>query len=423
MCRALDDPPLIASSPLSAKLESRSRRAGAAVTLSGLATVLGLIGWIMSQQRSPTSLDMTELFRLADSGHFDESLSRIEDVLRVDPGNVRLHVIAAELSLDRPDPEPRRALEHALSVHGGDPSWMARAEVAAGKALYLQQRYDDAETHWLAALRLDPKVPEASWALLDLYYLQGRTDESCELALRQHRIESDRGDRVQFLVELLRQDAEPPDPASVAMRFGPVAAARPRDLRTKLVLAEALIHCSRIDEGVEILEDALQQARDSPDVWRLWLEGLALIGDHARLSNSWREAPSGVRADSRLACQAGDIAWASGDRNGAVTAYRRAWSSRPHDLVAAYRLARALRALGQDDQAGEIDRFLERAKSAKQESGVLYGLLRPFKQAERYPSPDLCRRVATNRERLGRSKEGEAWSKLASGHSPGPLCR
>ena len=47
-----------------------------------------------------------------------------------------------------------------------------------GKAHYQQGRYDLAEDCWTEALRLDPIVPEAGWALVDLLDKEGRTGGS-----------------------------------------------------------------------------------------------------------------------------------------------------------------------------------------------------------------------------------------------------
>ena len=68
-----------------------------------------------------------------------------------------------------------------------------------GKAYSALGRNDRAEAAWKDALRLDPRVPEAGWALLGLYYIQGRRAEAHRLGLELHAIEPDPRDRVQLL--------------------------------------------------------------------------------------------------------------------------------------------------------------------------------------------------------------------------------
>src|SRR5205807_1001265 len=103
----------------------------------------------------------------------------------------------------------------------------------------------------------DPSVPEAPWALLDLYYLEGRGDAALRVALRHYAIEPDRQDQARMLLELVRQDAEPPDPDSVVGRFAPAVRRHPGEFRAAVALGLALIHSSRTDEGVKALREVV----------------------------------------------------------------------------------------------------------------------------------------------------------------------
>src|SRR5262249_17446677 len=161
----------------------------------------------------------------------DEASERVEAALKVDPHNALLRVMAAQLALDRPDPQPERALALLAPFRSANPVVAAGAPLAERKAAFALPDCAPAESCLLPAPRLDRRVPEAAWALLELYYLEGRGEEARRLALRQHEIEPDPHDRVQFLLELLRQDAEPPEPGSQAARFGPVVRAHPDDRR------------------------------------------------------------------------------------------------------------------------------------------------------------------------------------------------
>src|SRR5262249_54127165 len=195
----------------------------------------------------------------------DEAAGLVEAALRVEPDNGLLRVMAAQLALDRPDPQPERALAHLGRFRSADPALAARARLAEGKAGYALLRCKQAEACWLEALHLDPHVPEAAWTLLDLYYLEGRWDAARRLALRQHEIEPDPHDRVQLLLELVRQDAEPPEPGSLAARFAPVVRADPADRHAVRTLGLALVRNSQAEEGLAVLDRAVRRWPDSPD--------------------------------------------------------------------------------------------------------------------------------------------------------------
>ena len=110
-------------------------------------------------------------------------------------------------------------------------------------------------------------TPEAAWALLDLYYLEGRGDDARRVALRQYEVEPDRRDRARLLLELVRQDAEPTAPASVVSRFAPAVNRDPHAFRAAIALGLALVHSGRADEGIATLREVLGRRTDDPDAW------------------------------------------------------------------------------------------------------------------------------------------------------------
>jgi tetratricopeptide (TPR) repeat protein len=327
-------------------------------------------------------------------------------------------LIAAQRALDADKPDAKQSLDHLARIRASGPVIQGRVKVAEGKAHYLLMAYDQAEACWIEALRQDPKVPEAAWALLDLYYLEGRAPEASDLALRQHAVEPDPRDRVRLLVELLRQDAEPPDPASIVARFEMVVRAGPAEFHPRLALGTALVRSSRISEGIEVLGAAASEFRDRVEAWYAWLDGLDTAGLQDQLDQSWTQVPTTIRGDRRLARLEGAIAWARGDPATAAVAYQRAWRNRADDLTAAYRLARALHALGRHDEAAEIDRFNEAASVARTEVPELYRAINAVNDLGVHPYPDLYHRLAANRERLGRWREARAWHRLVLEHLP-----
>jgi tetratricopeptide (TPR) repeat protein len=393
----------------------RSRTAILVLALTAGALMASAL-WIAVQgpSRSPRggAHDIGDIRRLAAAGRFEEAIERIETALEADGDNAFLRIMAAQLALDQPDPQPERALLHLSRVRSHDPAQAASAKLAAGKAHYALLRYDQAESDWLQALRLDPGVPEAAWALLDLYYLEGRADEAMRLALKQHEVEPDPLDRVQLLLELVRQEAEPPEPGSLASRLEPVVRANPDDLHAVLARGAALVRVGQIEDGLTMLADAAGRWGDRAIAWDVWLTSIDATAQPDRLAETWARVPERWRADDSLARHAGIVAQARGDWSAAAAAFRRAWDARPHDLLAAYRLARALHALGKGEQAAACDRFVEGAQAARAELPSLYARANTVKQLELRAYPSLYQRLADNREQLARWDEARAWHKL-----------
>jgi hypothetical protein len=142
------------------------------------------------------------------------------------------------------------------------------------------------------------------------------------------------------------------------------------------------------------------------------LTGLDAAAQPERLAAAWARVPLRWRDEDQLARHAGNAAQARGDWAGAARAYRRAWDARPHDLTSAYRLARALHALGLHDQAAPCDRFVQGAQAAQAELPGLYQPANAIKDLSARPYRALYHRLADNRERLGRHHEARAWHKL-----------
>jgi tetratricopeptide (TPR) repeat protein len=386
-----------------------------------LGAALGLALQAARRDRRPTVLSVPEIGRLAATGRFDEASERVEAALKVEPNNGLLRVMAAQLALDRPDPQPERALALLGPFRSVDPVVTASARLAEGKAASALLDGARAESCWLAALRLDPRVPEAAWALLDLYYLEGRREEARRLAVRQHEIEPDPRDRVQLLLELVRQDAEPPEPGSLAARFGPVVRAHPDDRHALAALGLALVRNSQTDEGLALLDDATRRWPESLDAWDALLTGLDAAGQPERQAAAWDRVPRQCREDDRLARHAAHAAWSRHDWAGAARAYRRAWDARPDDVTSAYRLARALHALGQHDQAALCDRFVREAQAAQAETLDLYRQADSLKDLGLRPHVRLSQRLADNRQCLGRIDEARAWHRLVLRDRPDDL--
>jgi tetratricopeptide (TPR) repeat protein len=349
---------------------------------------------------------------LARAGHFDQALACVEAYLRVCPSDPRARLAAAELALDRPDPRPDLALDHLGRIATGDRRLSAAARLDEGKATYLLELYDRAESCWLRALDLDPQVPEAAWALLDLYYLEGRPDDARRLALRQYAIEPDRHDRVKMLLELIRQDVEPPAPASVVNRFEPAVRRHPGQFHAAIALGLALVRSGRPDPGIAVLREVVRGRPDDPVALDALLTGLDDADRPEELASEVGRLSPALADDPRLARHLGRAAQARLDWAAAARAYHRASEYRPHDLDTLFRLDLASRTAGIAPGDQGRDGLKRSAQAARTAEPGLYAEANGKKDLGNVPDPGLYRRLAVNRERLGRRDEARAWHLL-----------
>ncbi|MEJ7636670.1 MAG: tetratricopeptide repeat protein [Singulisphaera sp.] len=293
---------------------------------------------------------LDEVVALAEAGRFDEAQAlAAEHVRRVPDGN-DAHILIAQMALNRPEPptppegrpDPKPALlalEHLDRVRPGDRVLAAVVALNRGKAQYRLARMDDAEESWDEALRLDPRVPEAGWCLLELYYLQNRPGDARRLALRLHEVEPDPRDRVQLLLELVRQDAQPMDPGSVVQWFEPVVRQNPTDLHASLALGLVLVRARQVDRGLDVLRGAVRRHPKSPDAWDAWLTGLDDAGQLELMERGVTRLPPALADSDRFARHAARVAQERADWKAAARDYR-ALAGHTHDHRLQYRFSR-----------------------------------------------------------------------------------
>jgi tetratricopeptide (TPR) repeat protein len=356
---------------------------------------------------------------LVASGRYDLARACVEDYLREFPEHPRARLMAAEILLNQPGPQPESALQHLGRFKSRDRKLSAVAKLDEGKAAYLLDLYDRAETCWLRALELDPRIPEASWALLDLYYLEGRRQDARRLALKQHAVEPDPHDRVHLLLELVRQDAEPPDPSSITERFRAAIHRNPGGVHASIAYGLSRIHASQAEEGLMALRGVLSRHPDNLDAWDALLTGLDDAGRASEMGEALARVPPTLAGDARLLRHRGREAQERRDWPAAVQAYRQAFAARPDDLVVAYRLVQALRRSGDLEEARQLEIVTRSAQSANTQLPELYKEADGTKDFGIVPHNDLYRRLADNRERLGRRDEARAWHLLILENNPG----
>ena len=186
---------------------------------------------------------LSEVHRSARHGEFEQARTLLDRYLRVHSDDGRAHLLMAQLATEPAAPQPERALEHLRAIRPDSTKQAALVKFYEGKAQYQRQRYDLAEACWIEALVLDPIVPEAGWALVDLLDKESRREEAHRLGMRVHEVEPDPRDRVRILLEMSRLDIETPDPLSQVLLFEPIVKEHPEHLPLCITVGMALDSC------------------------------------------------------------------------------------------------------------------------------------------------------------------------------------
>ena len=400
------------------------------VSSIGGMTILGI--W-HSLKRAP-SLEAIRI--LASQRQFRQAQALLDRYLEVHPENTRAHLLMAEFTTQATNSHPDVAFRHLRAVRPDTPKQAALVRLLEGKAYYHIGRYDRAEECWKESLRLDPIVPEAGWALVDLLDKEGRTEEAHHLGMRLHEVETDPRDRVRILLEMSRIDIQSPEPLSQVELFEPLVRKHPEHLPLNVMLGLALIRANRKDEGIKLLKSTLERNPDSADAWDAWLSGLDLASETEQLEQEFKRIPKQIADLPRFAKHRGRIAEIAHDWPLAARAYGGAFAFEPYNWAICYRLRFVLRQAGETAQLERINRMYEAYKVAykemrgsfyerfdakeassfpahdfNQERGAYYETL-SIQSLGISPHPELYQRLADLREKMGRIDEARAWHRL-----------
>ncbi len=392
----------------------------------GLA-VVGLLGmgslWIL-HARTSRSPGMQGLDRLLAEHRFEEVEERLRETLRRRPDDPQANMLMAQVALARTDQKPELALQHLDKVKIRGSHAQAIVHLNRGKAYSALSLYVEAERSWFEALRIDPLVPEAGWALLGLYYVQGRRDDAHRLAMRLHDAEPDPHDRAQLLLELLRQDAKPLWLQTLIPILRPAVQNQPEDKYSAIALARAFIASSQPEEGLPLLHDLLDRFPEDPLCWEAFLSGLVEAFRYEELEQALGKLSPKLSADPRLERYRGVVAQSKSQWGEAIRAYSRSLDADPCDKRMLYRLCQSLRASGQLAEAGQVESRRRSVDSAYE------GALRLYEEANAVATLgtashiDLYHRLADFRERMGRPDEAVEWHRLVLKDRPDdPLSR
>jgi tetratricopeptide (TPR) repeat protein len=355
---------------------------------------------------------------LARARQFDRAMELLEAYLRAHPHDENAHLLMGQLATEPPAPRPDVALEHLAALRPRGDKEAAHVRFFEGKAQFFKGRYDLAESAWKDALRLDPVVPEAGWALMDLLDKESRGAEAHELGMRLVEVEPDPLDRARILLDMARQDIANVNPASQVTMFGPLAREHPEDLNLNLTLGQALIRDSRGGEGIEVLEAALRRHRDSPRAWDAWLTGLNGAFQFDRLAEEFARLPKAMAGDPRFAEHEGMVAQNARDWPRAVRAFRRATAYEPSNGILWYRLRAALRQVGDVAELERVNRWYTSFEEAFKRLRSAYDEAVGVPNFGVSPHPELYHRLADLRERMGRPDEARAWHRLVLRDDP-----
>ena len=383
----------------------------AIVGSAGATLIAGLCGLVLRREADPNR-DLAASCALARDRRFDQAQAVLVGYLRAHPDDAKANLLMAQFALDRPDPHPNLALEHLRKIGATTPQAAAVVQFCTGKAHYQRARFDLAEAAWKEAIRLDPTVPEAGWALFDLLGSERRGEEAHELGLRLHESEPDRRDRVRYLLELARLDLYKPDPASQAIMFEPVARQNPENLPLAVTVGQALIRASRSDQGLEVLRAALGRHPGSLEAWDAWLTGLDEAGRPDEFTKEFARLPEALAADPRFAKHEGLVAQRARDWRKAVHAFKRALAFEPFDGAILFRLGRSLHLAGDVAESERVDGLIKVRQKAVAELQELVDGALAVKTLGVEPQPKVYERMAEIRERLGRPDEAKAWHRL-----------
>jgi tetratricopeptide (TPR) repeat protein len=398
--------------------------------LTGLTVAVGVGGlaWgVRQSSRSSSSLD--EAIGLAEAGRLVEAEAKVRARLATDPDAAAAHLLLAQIILKRPDqpsppsercpsPSGQEALDHLDRVHAQNPSMAVIFHLCRGDALKRLMRFDDAEADWLEALRIDTTAPEVGWNLLNLYYLQGREEESRRLALRLYRVEPDPHDRATLLVELLRRDVRPPAPGSIERLLEPVVRHNPSDLHTAVAMGLALTRANKVEMGIDQLRSVVRTHPDRVEAWDAFLTGLDESGQVDIMEEELERLPAGLSEAPRLLKHRARIAQDGNRWRQAADLFRRARADEPSNRVVEFRLSRALRHAGETAEAGRIEEHVRRREIALQELRPLFDKATATPDLGRRPYPELYHQIAEARERMQLPEEARAWHRMVLGNDP-----
>ena len=303
------------------------------LSLAAVALAVAMAWTLWSGMRPPTSLTLAA--GMAEAGRFDEAESVAREYLREKPESSEAHMLLAQIALDRPESEAAKKARRPDPARRSPPSSISSASIRtrptsrpwSGSSA---ERRSIAWRGWRkprlpgsrrsGSIPRFPKPPGASWNCITS---RAAANWLRPLALRMHRNEPDPRDRAQFLLELLRQDAQPLAPGSVVQWFEPVLEQNPDDFHANLAMGQNLVREGEADRGLALLERMTREHPDHPDSWDAWLTALDDSGQADLLLKAIESLPGPIGSSPRFAKHHARAAQERSQWPAAVAGYRR----------------------------------------------------------------------------------------------------
>jgi len=351
--------------------------------------------------------------RLIESRKFAQAEQALRSFLKRYPDNPQARLMLAELLIQHEEPPAREILSLLSDMR----NQRGRVEnvvalVVEGQAHELLHELDLAESCYRRALARDPRSPPAVWWLSRLFYLEGRSEEDAAFTLRLASDEPQPLMRAQFLREHLRHEVQRLSPTSIVQDLEAPYRLAPASRHLAIAYGRALVRDGELDKGLAILK-ANRDRHGDAESWHAYFVGLDQAGDESALKTALSALPRSLAGDPRFAGIRGQAALNDGDYPKAVAALEASLASGPPDRETLFRLERALRLAGETERAAATGRRLNSLVEDRAEQTALYNRLAALDARSLLDSPDLLRRLAALRRRLGHPAEAVLWDALA----------
>jgi tetratricopeptide (TPR) repeat protein len=267
-----------------------------------------------------------------------------------------------------------------------------------------RHRFQAAEGHLKQALSLDPKRAQARRQLVDLYALQGRPGEIAEQARALSKLETLDFTYLYAWALGLREGT---DLAGQTSMLQDAVDADPRDLASRLALAECLRKLGRLQQADDAL-DALSV--DDPKV-RLARAHIALDRGDMVAADTLASPRGLVGNDPGLAQFRGQLALLRGEAVAAVECFRTAIETVPENRDAQFGLSQALRLLG---RVKDAEPYLKTARDRDR----LEWLIRSAQPSGPRSNPLILQQIGVACLAVGHRDQARAWCQLALRHDP-----
>jgi non-specific serine/threonine protein kinase len=232
------------------------------------------------QQRRSTSLEAWELYLRGrrtishlKARELRFAVPLFERAIDLDPGFALAYAGLAEVShwlyaWHGARPEDRRRAEEASRRGLELAPELAEVHVARGAALGIGGSYEEAVAEFQAAIRIDPQLWEAYWLFGRMRFVQGRYDEAESLWTKAMDVQP-QDYQVPLLVAMIhRLRGHHAELEATQWRGIELArqhlASNPDDVRAMYLCAGALVERGRQEEGLRLLERAIELSSGEP---------------------------------------------------------------------------------------------------------------------------------------------------------------